>query len=101
MSNWEARNLSSGQVRYAALDALVTGQVFRGLRLWHSAPSACAACHQLLGTELVHPQLSCLSEACLDKQFRNVTSLAQHARQTGHKLSVHTCAECGRLSPSL
>ncbi|KAL3147260.1 hypothetical protein ABBQ32_002751 [Trebouxia sp. C0010 RCD-2024] len=41
MSNWEARTLTSQQIKYAALDALLTGQVFRGLRLWHSAPSAC------------------------------------------------------------
>lgn len=49
MSNWAARRLSDAQVRYAALDALVTGHVYRGLRLWHASPSACSACHQMLG----------------------------------------------------
>jgi hypothetical protein len=53
MSNWEARSLSRGQVKYAALDVLVAGQVFRGLRLWHSSPSPCASCLLPLGAVLV------------------------------------------------
>ena len=44
MSNWEARKLSERQVKYGALDALITGQMLRSLRLWHSSPSACAGC---------------------------------------------------------
>lgn len=49
MSNWEARQLSARQVQYGALDAVVTGHIFRGLRLWHASPSACTACRQMLG----------------------------------------------------
>ena len=49
MSNWEARRLSARQVAYAALDALVTGQLLRGLRLWHSSPSACPSCRSAIG----------------------------------------------------
>jgi ribonuclease D len=40
MSDWEQRALSRQQIVYAALDALVTGQLFRGLRLRHASPTA-------------------------------------------------------------
>ena len=50
MSNWEARQLSPQQVQYAALDALICGHLYRGLRLWHVSPTACTACDQPLGT---------------------------------------------------
>ncbi|CAL5224331.1 g7002 [Coccomyxa viridis] len=39
MSDWEQKALSQQQIVYAALDALVTGQLFRGLRLLHSDSS--------------------------------------------------------------
>lgn len=39
MSDWEHKALSQQQIVYAALDALVTGQLFRGLRLLHSNSS--------------------------------------------------------------
>lgn len=32
MSNWEALQLSARQIQYAALDALLAGHAFRGLR---------------------------------------------------------------------
>ena len=60
MSNWEARALSLRQVQYGALDALLCGHVFRGLRLWHANPSACPACLVMLGTappRQVRPQV--------------------------------------------
>ncbi len=50
MSNWEARKLTQQQIIYAALDALITGQLFRAMRLWHSSPSACTVCHGLIGS---------------------------------------------------
>lgn len=53
-SNWACAQLSPAQVQYAALDALLTGGVFRGLRLWHAAPSPCAACKMPLGNEVSH-----------------------------------------------
>lgn len=49
MSNWEARELSWSQVRYAALDAYLTGHLFRSLRLWHGSPSACITCTSPVG----------------------------------------------------
>lgn len=42
------------QIQYAALDALLTGHIFRGLRLWHASPSACTLCRQLLGAVSLH-----------------------------------------------
>lgn len=50
MSNWEARRLTQDQIIYAALDALIAGQIFRALRLWHSSTSACSTCHSLIGS---------------------------------------------------
>ena len=35
----------------------VAGQVLRGLRLWHSSPSPCAACRQPLGALAAQPLL--------------------------------------------
>ena len=50
MSDWEAADLSIRQIHYAALDALLTGHIFRGLRLWHQCPSSlCMTCQQPLG----------------------------------------------------
>jgi hypothetical protein len=49
MSNWEQKRLTAKQVQYAALDAILTGNVYRSLRLWHASPSACTSCHQMLG----------------------------------------------------
>lgn len=48
-SDWQRSKLTPAQVQYAALDALITGHVFRGLRLWHASPSPCTACKALLG----------------------------------------------------
>ena len=46
MSNWEERILGEEQVRYAVLDALIPGAVFRQLRVWHATNSslACTSC---------------------------------------------------------
>ena len=49
MSNWEARRLSARQVAYAALDALVTGRLLRGLRAWHASPAPCPGCRSPIG----------------------------------------------------
>lgn len=51
-SNWARQNLTPAQIQYAALDALLTGGVFRGLRLWHMAPSPCTKCRRLLGEKV-------------------------------------------------
>lgn len=51
-SDWQKPRLSPAQVRYAALDALITGSVFRGLRLWHASPSPCTACRRPFGVEV-------------------------------------------------
>ena len=51
-SDWQRSKLTPAQVHYAALDALITGSVFRGLRLWHASPSPCTACKQPFGVEV-------------------------------------------------
>lgn len=42
MSNWEAYNLSNRQITYAALDALVTGDLLRSLRAMHVRQEDCS-----------------------------------------------------------
>lgn len=41
MSNWEVGHLDRRQINYAALDALITGDLFRALRSQHAKPSSC------------------------------------------------------------
>ena len=100
MSNWEARNLDPGQLQYAALDVLLTGHVFRCLRLWHSAPSVCATCLQTLGEVLPKPRLLCMHVACTSKSFSSLAGLEAHTRsKLSHFPSVVRCSECGRIHP--
>ena len=51
-SNWQQPRLTPAQVQYAALDAFVTGSVFRGLRLWHASPSPCSGCKEAFGVKV-------------------------------------------------
>lgn len=44
MSNWEEYMLQEEQIRYAALDALIPGAVFRQLRIWHSSDMSSMPC---------------------------------------------------------
>ena len=97
MSNWEARTLSSSQIQYAALDALLTGQVFRGLRLWHSAPSVCATCHQTLGEMQPQHHFFCTNENCKSRTFGSWAGLESHTKRVAHSPSVARCRECGRI----
>ena len=45
MSDWEQKALSQQQIVYAALDALVTGQLFRGCACCSPIPHGPSACH--------------------------------------------------------
>lgn len=94
MSNWEARSLSAKQVQYAALDAIITGHIYRSLRLWHASPSACTACRQMLGAVLPHPNWLCID---CDRSFNNKSALMSHRQQKGHRVTPGLCQECGRV----
>lgn len=48
-SNWDAYTLSCRQLRYAAMDAVVTMALFRKLRAMHADPSTCEGCNSMLG----------------------------------------------------
>lgn len=49
-SDWQRHVLSSGQVRYAALDAFVTGEIFRTFRAWRALPKRCVTCDSEQGS---------------------------------------------------
>jgi hypothetical protein len=92
MSNWECSMLSRAQVKYAALDVLMAGQVFRALRLWHSSPSLCEVCHYNLGAASRQQNFSC-SEC--DKNFWDVKGYVHHCQRAGHKAEWAECDGCG------
>jgi hypothetical protein len=123
MSNWETRALSRIQVQYAALDVFLAGQVFRGLRLWHTCQEPCATCLQLLGAVLLgqpsspdsssangsaDPSSSNAGEAAAPHQGALVAATeslgaaaaaAAAAAGAGRPSSTgkpHTCPACGR-----
>lgn len=93
MSNWEVAALSRAQVKYAALDVLVAGQVFRALRLWHSSPSLCEVCHYNLGD----PAASSTVIACAEcsSTYNDVRGYLAHCQRTGHATRWAECAGCG------
>jgi hypothetical protein len=89
------------QIKYAALDVLVAGQVFRALRLWHSSPSLCEVCHYDLA--------SVSSSSCsagggssasgyvcsCSKQFKDIRGYLQHCERSDHKPKWKECGGCG------
>ncbi|KIZ03748.1 hypothetical protein MNEG_4210 [Monoraphidium neglectum] len=97
MSNWESRTLTRQQVKYAALDVLIAGQVFRGLRLWHRSPSPCATCFQPLGVVQPPLKLVCSTPGCGREFGDDLLSYASHCRQLRHQPDVQECAACGCL----
>ncbi|GBF96402.1 ribonuclease H [Raphidocelis subcapitata] len=99
MSNWECRVLTRAQIKYAALDVLIAGQVFRGLRLWHRSPSPCASCLQPLGALQPPPSLSCGAAECGRGFGGNVQAYFTHCRSTGHAMDFGECPACGCLRP--
>ncbi len=100
MSNWENKVLTRPQVKYAALDVLIAGQVFRGLRLWHRAPTPCAGCLQLIGAVQPPPALACDAAGCGREYGGNVQAYLTHCRSSGHAAAVGECAACGCLRPA-
>lgn len=92
MSNWETAILSRSQIKYAALDVLMAGQVFRALRLWHSSPSLCEVCHYNLGSTSEQAVFSC---AECEKHFWDIRSYVQHCERAGHIAKWAECEGCG------
>lgn len=89
------------QVKYAALDVLIAGQVFRGLRLWHRSPSPCAGCLQPLGAvQQLPPDLACDAAGCGRSFKENVQAYLHHCRTAGHAAAFGECSECGCLRPA-
>lgn len=85
MSDWEAPSLTKNQIRYAALDALLTGEVFRALRVLHAGHDVCAGCETPLFMDPGIYDLVCLAPECQHRRpFRDPMALLMHARQKGH-----------------
>ncbi|MEW5316383.1 MAG: hypothetical protein WDW38_007761 [Sanguina aurantia] len=93
-SNWAARKLTMHQIKYAALDVFTAGQVFRGLRLWHSSPSPCSDCRQDLGTFLPFSTLAC---GTCSMKCEDWTAYYSHCVSKGHMLQYMPCSSCGRM----
>jgi hypothetical protein len=117
-SNWEAGALSRAQVKYAALDVLVAGGVYRGLRLWHASPAPCASCRVPLGgwpaaaalasegddtgrvaaaaaAAAAAPVLVCALPC--GRSFSDARAYMSHCAESGHVPTVHVCSACGRV----
>ena len=93
MSNWEASYLTPRQVRYAALDALVTSDAFRGLRGLHAAGSRCQGCLLPLGAWPGVLDLHCTHPECARKApHTHILGLLQHMKSKQHESNVTTCA---------
>jgi hypothetical protein len=92
MSNWETAILSRSQIKYAALDVLMAGQVFRALRLWHSSPSLCEVCHYNLGSTSEQTVFSCTE---CEKHFWDIRSYVHHCERAGHMPKWAECEGCG------
>ena len=96
-SDWASLHLTDAQVLYAALDALIAGEVFRALRLWHSSPSECSACKLPLGAIPAAPVLRCKHPKC-KKKFSSANSLLCHSGMTAHDCGLSRCPSCGRTT---
>jgi len=90
-SNWEHVSLSRSQLKYAALDVLMAGQVYRALRLWHSSPSLCEVCHYNLGTACSNV-FQC--QEC-DKTYWDIKPYVHHCERYRHKQQFAECEGCG------
>eukprot|EP00798_Chlamydomonas_sp_ICE-L_P000542 gene542-1953_t len=97
-SNWAAKKLNMSQIKYAALDVFSAGQVFRGLRLWHSSPSSCDSCKQLLGVA-VNDGMDMKCGSC-NTTVHDFGSYRTHCLGKGHPMIFSSCLSCGRISPT-
>ncbi|GIL46137.1 hypothetical protein Vafri_3184 [Volvox africanus] len=95
-SNWAAPQLTNHQLKYASLDVLVAGQLFRALRLWHSSPSPCPGCRSPVGELLLPGPLHCGHPSC-GRSSANLQQHRDHCAATGHPPRFIACSTCGRL----
>ena len=80
------------QVKYAALDALLTGMLYRALKELQATSDKCQACKTLLWTVLPAPDLKC---SC-GKIFGHLRGLRSHAAKKGHTYRNLMCFICKR-----
>lgn len=84
------------QVKYAALDVLVAGQVFRALRLWHSSPSMCEGCHYYLGS--ASSAVAAYACSC-GKSYKDIKAYLTHCERAKHEAKYAECSGCGCARP--
>eukprot|EP01023_Acetabularia_acetabulum_P065732 TRINITY_DN8740_c0_g3_i1.p1 TRINITY_DN8740_c0_g3~~TRINITY_DN8740_c0_g3_i1.p1 ORF type:complete len:351 (+),score=27.94 TRINITY_DN8740_c0_g3_i1:832-1884(+) len=98
LSNWEAKQLTSEQIHYAAIDAFLTGQIFRVLRKWHAERDEgdCPICQRQMGEWLPNTKYVCLTDDC-KKQFSSIVKLWKHCKQYSHPMALDLCPKCGRV----
>lgn len=86
------------QVKYAALDVLVAGQVFRALRLWHSSPERCEVCHHHLGCVAASGPAGHYACSC-GKGFAELRGYLAHCEVSRHAPRWGECDGCGCARP--
>ncbi|KAG2491215.1 hypothetical protein HYH03_010425 [Edaphochlamys debaryana] len=97
-SNWAAPQLTSHQLKYASMDVLAAGQLFRALRLWHSSPEPCAQCRSPIGEALALGPLRCGAAGCTF-DAADLPRHVNHCASTGHPPRFGSCSACGRIRP--
>lgn len=94
--------LSDAQVKQAALEAIVTGELCRLLHAWHTCrlpARPCPACAFPYGGFITLPHLYvCAHPGCDTSVFSGLAEYEKHCKGTRHALRFRTarCSECGR-----
>eukprot|EP00890_Picochlorum_soloecismus_P000282 jgi/Picsp_1/1254/NSC_04735-R1_3 -5 exonuclease len=98
-SDWQAERLRLSQIKYAALDALATGHIFRMLRTWHASPEPCLGCSQPLGIKGYELEIddTCIKCRQCGKTCQSWHSFICHTAATGHQGGLQQCTTCGRM----
>ncbi len=83
-SNWEEHTLTEEQISYAALDALLTGDIFRRLRQMHASCEPCSDCSVPSGQWVEKLNLQCQQVGCEHRPYRSPEAFLLHMQKFGH-----------------
>jgi ribonuclease D len=100
-SDWEAQALSEQQIAYAALDALITGDLFRALRQLHANTAPCPGCLVPIGRWPGKLNLQCQDAVCKVERpaYHSAPAFLEHMHYNGHAGNIQRCGKCTRILP--